>query len=243
VPRYPSDHSIRRRAEIAYHHAQALSRNSGYRRDVQRLVESGFRFNEDGSPCDSPQGMQISLVQRIRQRSGLRIPILPDRLRKLTLEEILAYDVMPLFKEIPGWDIRLKEPARSQVLTLMGDASRPLTDWGPIVSERKQRDLVQRFSVPMRRLSKRHRGISEADHPPEDLYSQYWRVYDLRQKGKSEREILKALWPEELTALEKQRERGALSPSAKNFLRQRVYDYEKRAKGLIRAAYPPLRHR
>jgi len=88
---------------------------------------------------------------------------------------------------------------------------------------------VRYQAVPLGKLTKRHRGPDRSI--PEDLFAQYWQVYDLSTARKSEREIIREVWPTE---------EPAEGPSSdKTPQRQRVYDYLHRAEELIAAAYPP----
>jgi hypothetical protein len=236
--RYLSDAAIRKRAIIFYHVAQALSRNSDYQKDIEKLHSLGVPFDSKFGMADHwPSWDALAVSKDVCERSGLRLPMLPQALRRLTLDRLVAYHRGPIFKGMPGWAIKLK--SRKAAARVLGPDPRP-TGYRDL-SPRTVRELRQVRPVPLKRLQKRHRGVSAGDGPPDDHFSQCWKVYDLRRQGKREREILASLWPEELPTQDAQRQRkGQADSSVKTPLRQRVYDFDATAKALIKAAYPPL---
>lgn len=228
MPRYPSDRSIRRRAEIAYHRAQALARNQRYQADVAFLQGEGYRFRADGfeDPYPSPgylraraedpyppPGELSARAKAIRERAGLTRLMLPERLRALTVEEIEDYPTRRLFVDVPGWDMTRVETARPGA-TRVPDFVEP----GAI------RWYVQK-PVSLRGLGKRHRLTS---------YPAMWQVYDAWHEGRArrgwERRVIDTVWPGEW----KRRPYGY----EKAPIHQRMYDHLAAAGRLLEAAYP-----
>jgi len=70
-----------------------------------------------------PSGRMARLLQKICDRSGLRVPVLPEGLKALTLADITDYSTAPLFVDMPGWTQRLRRGRprmRSVVLRRLG---------------------------------------------------------------------------------------------------------------------------
>lgn len=222
MPRYPADRSIRRRVVLAYHRAQALARNQAYASDIAKLRADGYTFDDDGVERLAPWDELSARARAIRKRTALRRLMTPERLRTVTVEQIAGFEMPPVFADVLGWEMRRVPgpvPGARKVPDLTGDpVLGPSTRW------------YVNHPVRPHRLTARHRDLGGDPGPPHDLYSTYWTVHDLRQQGKREREIITTLWPHE-------RSRQSHS-SQKNYLRQRVYDYDRRARELIARAYP-----
>ncbi len=280
--RFPSDETIRARAALARLRGQALARNEDYESAIDKLKTLGLRFGPDGfTAIDGVLSWGLcDAIYSVCRRATLILPVLPDKLKALTLDEILKYDEHHVFPDVPGWTIEPKDARRFKaavqrsarlLLPAAGDLSVALTaeddrSAAPRTGDVDQRlddefaedffrekdrsgfvatntrqfragvieraapgDLVRYQVVLLGKLTKRHRGPDRSI--PEDLFAQYWRVYDLRKAGKNECEILRDVWPTE--------ERAEAPSSDKTPRRQRVYDYLHRAKELIAAAYPP----
>ncbi len=232
-----SEQTIHHRMIIKYHQAQALGRNLEYQEDIRAVQRLGIRFGHDGFADPFSYTPHITTVVDICRRAGLLCLILPQHLRRLTVEDLLGYNERPLFYDLPGYALVLTEAGiHASVLKpwlRSGDVQRPL------LSRRRMRDLVRVVPIPMRRLSKHHQ---------EALYPKYWEVYDMRRAGIPERVILETLWPFELYSRDQSRRdrasyfRQTQTGCGGNFvekdsLSQRVYDYEKRARALIQKVY------
>ncbi len=206
--RVPSKKAIQRRAERDWDRAQALSRNEDYQRAVAELKPDADGFSYDIS----------ERYLAICQRAGLEMVVLPERLRTLTVGELEDYAAGPIFSDIPGWawDVR-DRTALVQALRELETGRRQVLD----LREWRKRRVVSEF-----RLGKRVRR----GEGPEAIRAQCWRVWDLRRSGRSEREIIGEMWPNERPA-------NVVSGWEKTPLRQRVYDYENLAKRLIKLAY------
>lgn len=216
--RLPSEETIRRRAIVAYHRAQALARNAEYQSDIEAL-RCGVEFDVVlGVATGFPSGRSRELWSAICRRSGLRRPMKPDTLRSLTVESILRRP--PIFVDFLGW---------KRVPVVEGWEQEPGRLWWAAHRTRRIESLFRYVFVPVRRLGKRHRAFGQRDAPPADLASQYWAVWDLRNEGESDTGTMAKLWPEEVK-----------KPQKFDALRQRVYDYQGRSKKLIKDVYPPL---
>lgn len=225
MPRYPSDRSIRRRAEIAYHRAQALARNADYQADLADLRDKGYQFSDDGFEIPEPysvfvnedkKGQTLYLgrrAQEIRNRARLTRLVLPHRLRTLTVEEIERYDEGPLFVDVPGWTmarVARRQPGARRVPNLV------IEGWDWYVQQR----------IHFRGLRIRHRL---------ELYEEVWKVFDFWQELKNtkgrERRVIDTVWPGEW----RPRPFGGDMAS----IHSRLYNYLKYARTLIPAAYLP----
>lgn len=71
--RYPSDAAIRKRAIIAYHRAQALSRNSEYQKHIEELRSLGVHFDTKSGRVGYPSwpiGKVAALMKIVSSTAG-----------------------------------------------------------------------------------------------------------------------------------------------------------------------------
>lgn len=86
--RRPLAESLERRAALVYQRVQALARNDDYCADIGLLREKyGLRF-ENGLLADIPVAAASRLTAEISAGSGLSLPVLPEYLKALTLDEL-----------------------------------------------------------------------------------------------------------------------------------------------------------
>jgi len=248
-----SDEAIRERCRRAYHRAQALARNENYLNDTKALQKLGLRFGVDGFPdVNHMVPWEISeFCGRVCERAGLVVPILPDALKDLSVEQIFAtWDTNPIFRDLPGWKRTIKptprrqptrgryqppatESAEAQELELVdpGDLSEaPAPQPGEssrffMPSDSRAKRLLRVQPVPEVKVGRRYRGTPQGE---------CWTVYDLKKGGKLPGEIMKRLWPGEL---QRDRQRRKLTLN-KTPLQQRVPVRFKQAERLIHLAYP-----
>ncbi len=211
--RHLSEKAFKRRCRHAYHRAQALARNEDYKSDIRELQSLGWEFGTDGFPNPTLVSYQANeLAHRICRRAGLKEPVLSDGLKALSVDQIADYTRRQIFVDIPGWERVAKNPKayREAVMSLPPSAAQRL---------RRTR------AVDERTMTQRLRDV-------ENL-ANVWEVFDRRQAGRIEREVINCLWPDV--------RRTAANSAEKDPIRQRVYDYEDRARRLIRGAYriPP----
>jgi hypothetical protein len=255
--RYPSDDAIRTRAINARFRGQALGRNEPYCADVAALQDLGLRFGCDGFAIfeDVPPWALSEKINAVCQRAQLVLPVLPDKLRTLSLSEILDYANNQIFPDVPGWEFEPKNRKRFRAAVsrsasllmpvpaardftialtvenslLLSAATRPnaCLDDKCVANLLSDRASVRYQSVPSIRLTSRFRGPDRS--VSENRFDKYWHVYDLSKLGRKEREIIDELWPGEAEA--------DGSSFDKSPVRQRVYDYRRGAKRLIALAY------
>jgi hypothetical protein len=189
-------------------------------------------------------GHTLALVNKICHQSGLRLPIMPDRLKALSRDDLSNPD-LDVFEDVLGWTLERKKPAKPSrgVRRSNAQAASPVTpirpeEYVPLGvtfeeiaeraktlerSRRKASPSSERsfkvVSVPLRRLSERHRGV-------DDESDDCWKVFDFHVTGLSERRIARRLWP------------GRLEVSVKA-ARQAVYDHLKKAERWIKSSYSP----
>jgi hypothetical protein len=224
VGRPVSEATIRRRAELAYHRAQALARNEDFARALAELRRDGWTFGPDGVEDPGTEVWKPELRERakqIRARARLVRLLLPDRLRALTVEGIAtAYADHPLFSGVPGWDVvrlpRQRPGAwRAPDLVSGGDS------W------------YAECAVLQPRLRTRHRPT---------LYRDVWQVHDRwslkrRERGR-ERLVIQAVWPGQWVP---RPHKTDMAP-----IHRRLYNRLKIGKDLIAAVYarrPPQKER
>jgi hypothetical protein len=210
--RYPSEKVIRQRAERAYHRAQAIARNQGYKNDIATLEALGLTFGLDGLPAPEHfVDYRVSVLEeKISRLARLACAVTPARLRSLTVDETVDYgavDYVQIFPDIPGWDVVPKNKRR------LGSPRRVPGDLRRLFLIRPIAEV--RVGAQLRNLV----ALKDA-----------WKVFDLRQEDRGEREIIELLWPTE--------PRTAETSSEKDPLRQRVYDLDRRARRLIGLVYP-----
>jgi hypothetical protein len=244
-----SDQAIEDRCVRAYGRAQALARNENYLRDIDVLRKLGTCFGVDGFPdVDHVVSREVSeFCHRVRERAGLVIPVLPDALIILTVDQIFAtWDTNPIFRDLPGWKTTIKpsprrRPTRGRHQQSTEGQALELVEPGDVPEGRAPRlGESSRFFMPSAskvkrllrvqpvtdvKLGKRYRGTAQ---------DECWTVYDMKKAGMRPNEIMKKLWPGELQR-DRERRKETLD---KTPLQQRVHHRFTQAERLIRAAYP-----
>jgi hypothetical protein len=166
MPRYPSDLRIEYRHRVAYHRAQALSRNREYARDLAELQGKGYVFGDEGVEKLGTWEELAARARDVRRRAGLRRLLTPERLRSLTMEELGQSFAPSVFVDMLGWE------TRRVVGPVPGAWKVPDLTVDPVLGSGMR--WYARVPVPARRLTTRHRDVTGKQAPPQDLYSSYW---------------------------------------------------------------------
>jgi hypothetical protein len=249
-----SEDLIDHRVRVAYLRVQGLARNDTYCERIRRLQDGweedgvrvrGLHFDEQGYLASPPAGPHLTLVEEICDTSGLILPSLPERLREVSLDDMLRHwHDRPIVDDVPGWVPQPKAKAVEPSRLAHRDAAQPIA-WNDFVSldEKAIRDAIAEIEEEghstegsawvstsletldvdedLHRAPVSLRQLGQRHHGLGDGYVECWKAFDLHRDGIPDTEIAQQLWPE-------------LDPRV---VRYRVHERLKTARRLINMAY------